>query len=684
MIRSSSLKTLLRFIGIGVLATLFAVAISQEVPQNVKDAVKRADDAIAKIVSIPDSQRTFDNTVGAYDDLDVRLQTDTAMSLFMMFVSPDADVRESARAADEFVTNWGIETSKREDLYKAIKAYADTNPKLEGEQKRLLEFMLRDYRRAGMMLPADKRERLKAIEIEMAKLGNDFSQGIATDQTRVPLSPAELKGVPKSVIERHTMSKGVVLLGLDGPTYSAIMDYCSVSATRQKCWLLYRRRGGMANVRTIEKLIKLRAEAAQIMGFKNTVDYMIETRMAKNSEVVAKFYADLEPIVMKKSKTDLEELIALKRQLTKDPKATFEPWDYAFHKNLLLQRKYKVDSEKVAEYFPMEQVVKGLMSVAQNLFGIELKDVTSNAASYKLPIWHEDVKLYEVTDSASKEILGYMYTDLYPRENKYTHAACWGLNQRKVWSDGTVQKPLVALVCNFTKPTADKPSLLRHDEVETFFHEFGHGLHQLLTETKYGRFSGTAVARDFVEAPSQMLENWIWSYDALKLFAKHYKTNAVIPESLVASMNKARTLGSGIETSGQLYLGEMDQAFHTVRSGVVDTIKTANEVYARLLPYGEIPGTMFHASFTHLVGYEGAYYGYLWSLVYAQDMFTRFEQKGILTQEAGMYYRKKILARGGSMDEMEMLRDYLGREPNSEAFFKHLGLVSDKVKKSIF
>lgn len=671
-----------RLLWLFALICLFAYGVAQDVPQNVKDALKRADDAIAKIIAIPDAERTFDNTIGAFDDLDVRLQTDTALTIFMLNVSPNADVREAARAADELVTNWSIEVGKREDLYRAVKAYADKNPQLEGEQKRLLDFMLRDYRRAGMMLAPDQREKLKQIEIEMNKLGNDFSQNIAQDQTKVPLTLADLKGVPKSVIDRHLTVRGVVLLGLDGPTYSAVMDYCSVATTRQKCWLLYRRRGGSANVRILEKLIKLRAEAAQIMGFRNTVDYMIETRMAKNSDVVAKFYSDLEPIVRRKAETDLAELLALKRQVSKDPKANFDPWDYAFHKNLLLQRKYKVDSEKVSEYFPMEQVVQGLVSVAQNLFGIKLKDVTSNAAALKMPLWHEDVKLYEVSDSTTNELLGYMYTDLYPRENKYSHAACWGLNQRKVWNDGSVQKPLVALVCNFTKPTADKPSLLMHDEVETFFHEFGHGLHQLLTNTKYGRFSGTAVARDFVEAPSQMLENWVWSPEVLKTFAKHYKTGAVIPESLVAAMNRARTLGSGIETAGQLYLGEMDQAFHTVRSGVVDTTATANEVYARLLPYGAIPGTMFQASFTHLVGYEGAYYGYLWSLVYAQDMFTRFEEKGPLSSEAGMYYRKKILARGGSMDEMEMLRDYLGREPNTEAFFKHLGLTTDKPSKN--
>lgn len=655
---------------------IMALANAQEgVPLKVQDAVKRADEAVAKIIAIPDSQRTFDNTIGALDELSVRLDNDTSMAMFMQFVSTDAQERDNARAAEEFVSNWSIDLGKREDLYKAVKAYADTKPALEGEQKRLLEFTMRDYRRAGMTLDAASREKLKGIEMELNKLGIEFEQNIAEDQTKVPLLASELPGVPKDVLDRHTKIGQMILVGLDGPTYGAIMDYCSNPDTRQKCWTLYRRRGGQKNVRVLEKLVKLRAEAAQLLGYKNTVDFEVETRMAKNSETVAKFYNDLIPIVRKKAEADMAELVALKKAQTKDAKVTtLNPWDYAFYKNLLLEKKYAVDSEKVKEYFPMERVVQGLMKVAEDLFQIEMKDVTSQATQLGMPVWHPDVKLYEVVDKSSKEVLGHMYTDLYPRENKYTHAACWGLIARKQWTDGTLQKPVAALVCNFNKPTADKPSLLPHDEVETFFHEFGHGLHHMLTETKYGRFSGTAVARDFVEAPSQMLENWVWDSSVLKTFARHYKTGEPLPDKLLNGMKAARTLGSGIETQGQIYLGNMDQAFHTVPSGDVDTTKVANEVYERSTLYKSVPGTFFQASFGHLVGYEGAYYGYLWSLVYAQDMFTRFEEKGVLSSEAGMYYRKKILARGGSMDEMDMLRDYLGREPKMDAFLKHLGL----------
>lgn len=661
---------------LGLLAlALAAIASAQEVPKKITDALKRADDSIAKIIAIPDDQRTFENTIGELDAVSVRVDTDTSLFIFMQNVSPDAAVRDQARAADEATTNWAIELGQREDLYKAVKAYADTHPKLEGEQKRLLDFTMRDYHRAGMDLPKDKRDRLAEIEKQISKLGIDFEQNIADDETRVYLTAEELKGVPTDVMKRLTKSGNVYMVTLDYPTYDPVVTYSINPTTRQKMWQANRRRGGEKNVAVLEQLIKLRNEAATMLGYKNTVDYEVETRMAKNSKTIAKFYSDLEPLVRKKAIADMAEFNALKRKTTKNPKATLDPWDYAFYKNLLQNQKYKIDEQKIAEYFPMDRVVKGLFDITASLYGIEYRDVTSKADSLGLPIWHPDVKLYEIVDKKSGEVLGRLYTDLFPRPGKYTHAACWGLQSRRVWADGSVQKPLAALVCNFTKPTAGKPSLLPHDEVETFFHEFGHGLHNILTQTHYGRFAGTAVARDFVEAPSQMMENWVWSPKVLNLFARHYKTGKPIPAATLDGMEKARYLGSGIETQGQLYLGEMDQAYHTAPGGVVDTTKVANAVYARTTLYKPVPGVIFQASFGHLVGYQGAYYGYLWSLVYAQDMFQRFEELGLTSPKAGAYYREKVLSKGGSEDEMVMLRDYLGREPKMDAFLRHLGLT---------
>lgn len=663
-------------VGIGALVFL---AHGQEVPADVKDALKRADEAVAKIVAVPAGQRTFDNTVGALDDLTTRLESETNIPIFLQNVSTSEKERADSRAAEEAVSEWGIALGKREDLYRAIKAFAETKPSLEGEQKRLLEFVIRDYRRAGMDLTPEKRERLKAIEIELQKLATDFQKNIYEDETVVFFSEKELKGLPEDVKKGLKKTSGdLYILTMDGPTMGAMLDYAEDREARKKAWFAYKRRGGQRNVRLLEKILALRAEASKSLGYATTVDYEVETRMAKDAKTVAKFYTDLRPIVRKKAQIDYDQFQTELRAVTKDRTAKLSPWDQSFIKQRLLKNKYSVDSQKVAEYFPVTQVFDGLFQITSSIYGIEFKDVTADAPKLGLPTWHADAKLWSISDKASGELLGHIYTDLYPRENKYNHAACWGLKPRKVWPDGTVQKPLAALVCNFTKPTADKPSLMTHPEVETFFHEFGHGLHQILTETKYGRFSGTAVARDFVEAPSQMFENWVWDANVLGKFAKHYKTGEVLPAKTLKAMNDARTLGSALEAEHQFYYGLVDQAYHLAPEGKIDTTKVGVDLLGQVELYQPPVGTFFQSSFGHLMGYQGAYYGYQWSLVYAQDMYTKFEKNGPLDPKTGMEYRKQVLARGGSIDETEMMRAFLGRGPNMDAYLKSLGLEPKK------
>ncbi len=641
----------------------------------VADALKKADAAIATTVAVPDSERTFTNTPGAVDRLIVNLRLDTEFLQFMAYVSPDAALRERGSQAEEDVRNWLIGLTKREDLYKAVKAYADTNPKLEGEQARLLEHMLRDYRRAGMDLPPADRDRLKAIEIETNKLSLEFEKNIRDDDTKVPLLEEELKGMSEDYLKAQPKVAGLYMVGMDYPSFLPIQDYCEVEATRKKTWVVYKRRGGKKNVDLLEKILKLRAEAANMLGYKNAAEYETEIRMAKNPQNVMDFYNKLRPLARKKAELDYAEFVEAKRRHTGEKEAKLYPWDFSFYEKRLMKEKYAVDSKKVAEYFPMDRVIKGLFEITQSLYGLKYRDVTGEAEERGRSLWHPDVRLYEVTDKNTGEVLGEFYIDLFPRPNKYGHAAQWGLYPRKVWPDGSVQKPLAALVCNFTKPTEDKPSLLTHDEVETFFHEFGHCLHSILTEAKYGEFSGTNVARDFVEAPSQMFENWVWDARVLNLFAQHYKTGDKFPEELLDGMLKARYLGSGMKTERQIYYGMTDMTYHMKSDGVVDTTKVGLELADKIEMYDAVPGTYFQASFGHLMGYQAGYYGYLWSLVYAEDMFQRFKELGMLSPKAGLYYREKILAKGGTEDELDMVKDYLGREPSFEPFLKHLGLV---------
>ncbi len=645
-----------------------------DIPGLIEASLKRADEAVAAIIALPASQRTFENTLGAIDDIDARIEAETNMIQFMAYVSTDAAEREAASAAEQRVAEWYIDLSKNEDLYRAVKAYAASNPRLEGERARMLEHTLRDYRRAGMELPPDQRERLKEIEKTLSELEIQFQTNIREDETVVPVTRDELAGMPDEYISGLKRAGDLYVITMDYPSVEPLWTLCENEMTRAKVRFAYVRRGGQKNVRLLERIIKLRAERARMLGYAHTADFQTETRMARSAKTVREFYDKLTPIVKKKAVKDYAEFTAAKRSHTGDPNAVVQIWDSRFYTDYLLRTQYAVNHEEIREYFPLEAVIGGLFSITQSLYGLEYRDVTASAGTTERPLWHEDVKLYEVWDKRTGEMLGLFYLDLHPRPNKYNHAAQWGLTQRKTFMDGRVQKPLAALVCNFTKPTADKPSLMRHSEVETFFHEFGHCLHTILSTTTLNSFGGTKCERDFVEAPSQMFENWVWDADVLATFSRHYKTGAPLPRELLDRMIAARHLGSGLLAQGQLWLGSIDFAYHTQPDGEVDTTAVQHELYEKISEYPALPNTWFQAGFGHLMGYHAGYYGYMWSLVYASDMFQRFKELGMLDPEAGRYYREKILARGGTVDGMVMVREYLGREPDMNAFLKHLGL----------
>ncbi len=648
--------------------------VFENIPAIIDGAIAEADRTIQAIIAIPSRDRTFENTLGALDDMHQRLDTTTNMAQFMAFVSTDADERAAADAAQSRMSAWYIDLGKNEPLYRAIRAYADSLANLSGERRRLLEHTLRDYRRAGMELSAERRDQLKEIEKELSDLSIDFSRNIREDETVVTATRDELFGVDSEFLDSLDRSGELYLIKMDSPTVTEIWRTCEDEDTRKKIRFAYARRGGMGNVRLLEKIIDLRAQRARMLGYETTADYQIETRMAQTADAVESFYADLIPVVRRKAVEDLEELAEAKRAFTGDPDAVFQVWDNRFYSDRVLKARYQVDQDEVREYFPIEAVKDGLFSITQSLYGVTYRDVTDQAGTDERPLWHEDVRLYEVTDNETGELLGEFYLDLYPRENKYNHAAQWGLIQHKVFMDGGEVTPLAVLVCNFTKPTADKPSLMTHDEVETFFHEFGHCLHTMFSRTELGLFGGTNVERDFVEAPSQMFENWVWDEGVLQTFARHYETGEPIPSDLVERMVAARYQGSGLNALGQLWLGGLDLAYHSDPDGEVDTTTVQMDLYDQIMLYPSQERTYFQAAFGHLMGYHAGYYGYMWSLVYASDMFQRFDELGMMSPSAGRFYRETILSRGGSVDGIEMVREYLGREPNMDAFLKHLGL----------
>ena len=661
---------------------VFAPTALSEIPEDspVRGALQRAETAAARIESIPDRDRTFANTIGSLDDMRARLEMDTNMIMFMPYVSTDPDERDAGERAEEDVANWLIDLETREALYDAVRGYAETEPRLTGEQHRLLERTLRDFRRAGMALPADKRAELIEIQKELTRLSIDFEKNIRQDETTVPLSRAELSGVPDEYFENPNLRRSgdLYLVGLAYPQFLPIQDYCENEQTRHKVWLAFKRRGGTGNVRVLQQILKLRARAAQLLGYAHPADFEIEIKMAKDAETVIAFYERLRPLVREKALKDHDEILAEKRRHTGDQDTSVYPWDTSFYLNRLKKSKYAVDAEEIREYFPLDRVIEGLFFITQRLYGLEFRDITRKARSEGESLWHEDVRLYEVKDTATGEVLGMFYFDLHPRPNKYTHAAQWGLVQHKVWPDGAVSRPVAALVCNFPKATGDRPSLLTHDSVETFFHEFGHCLHTILSETQYYRFGGTSVERDFVEAPSQMFENWVWDADVLATFARHYETGKPFPDDMLQGMLAARHLGSGMAAERQFFYGLFDLRCHLDADGDVDTTQLGHDLWDRdgenVELYDPVPETYFQSAFGHMTGYQAGYYGYQWSLVYACDLFQRFKELGMLSPEAGRYYRRTILSRGGTVDGLDLVRGYLGREPNMTAYLEHLGL----------
>ena len=674
-------RILMAVTGVVACASVTLAQIPDDSP--VRAALQRAETAVIAIEAIPGRKRTFENTIVALDDMYGRLEIDTNMIRFMPYVSTDPDERDAGERAEQDVADWLIDLEKREPLYDAVRAYAERASGLTATQQRLLDHTLRDFRRAGMSLSPEKRAELTTIHKTLNKLSIEFEKNIRQDETTVPLTREELAGMPDEYFENPSLrqSGDLYMVDVSYPQFNPIMEYCQIEQTRHKMWVAYKRRAGTGNVRVIEQIIELRAEAADLLGYDHPADYEIEIKMARNADTVIEFYRKLRPLVRKKALRDLEELVAAKRRHTGDRDAKIYPWDTNFYLNRIKKEKYAVDSKLVRQYFPLDAVLDGLFSITQNLYGLEYRDVTARARSQGRPLWHADARLYEVWDKATGEMLGEFYLDMHPRPNKYGHAAQWGLVQHKVWPDGSVSKPVAALVCNFAEPTADRPSLMSHDEVETFFHEFGHCLHTILSESTYYRFSGTSVERDFVEAPSQMFENWVWDADVLATFARHYETGKPLPDDLLDGMIRARHLGSGMAAERQFFYGLYDLKCHLDPDGDIDSTQLAWDLWdpagENVELYDPVPETYFQSAFGHLTGYQAGYYGYQWSLVYACDMFQRFKELGMLSPDAGRYYRDKILSRGGTTDGMNLVRDYLGREPTMDAYLKHLGLDAE-------
>jgi thimet oligopeptidase len=638
------------------------------VEAGTNEAIERSRAVLDELVA-PKDQRTFENTLRPLDRINDILGHAFHQFGFMGFVHPFKEVRNTATDANERVEKFGVELIFRDDLNQAIKEYAATEEaaSLEGEQARFLEFVLRDLRQAGHDLDPETRASVKEKTERLVELGVRFQQNIDEWQDWILCDRDDLDGLPDAFIDGLEVDEETqkYKVTIDYPNLIPFLENATRRDLREELRFKFNTVAVEENRKILEEASVLRQEIAEALGQETWAHHRLEDRMAKTPERVKAFYADLvEPLTAKGQ----EELDAMSRLLEEDTgEKVVRLWDWMYYDTQQRKSDYGVDNFEVAKYFPLPQVLEGMFALTSEVFGIDYQEITD------FDRWHEDVQMFSIIDSDTGEEISRFYLDLFPREGKYGHAAEFPLVPSRVLEDGSYQNPVCAMVTNFTKPTKDAPSLLQHGEVETLFHEFGHVLHQNLGRTELARFSGTNVERDFVEAPSQIMQHWIWRADVLNRFARHYETGEAIPEELVNQLVAARNLNKGLTQLRQMQYGWWDQEMHGGRDRDFDTIYEEGAGLA-LMPIQD--GTFAMANFGHLMGgYDAAYYGYMWSEVFGDDMFSRFEEEGVTNPEVGMAYRSSVLERGGTVDPDRMLVDFLGREPNNQAFLTKLGIA---------
>lgn len=636
-------------------------------PAEAEARVKLEKD-LAALIAIPQAERTFENTIMGYERAFDNYGNALGMSGFLSYVSTDKKFRDAANDLQMQISQYMVDVATRRDVYKAIREYTDTNPRLDPVQAKLVKEMLIGFKNSGMDLNDADLEKFKALNKEKAEYIIKFDKNIQEYKDPLAVTQEQLRGLGEDYIKKLSKTDdGKYLVTLDYPDYVPFMQNADDEQARKELEFKFNRRGGQENVELLEKTLTLRREIARLLGYKNHAELRLEDRMAKNPKTVMAFLKDLQKKLKPLGKKEDKEMIAYKNSKTGKNSRTLYSWESGYWSNKFRKENLELDSEKIKEYFPSQVVIDGMLDLFGGVFGITFEPVD-------IPVWHPDVKAFKIKDKASGELVAYFYMDLYPREGKYKHAACFGLVEGEEKQDGTYQNPFVAIVANLNKPSGDTPSLLKHSEVETLFHEFGHVLHNALTKAKYSAFSGTSVSWDFVEAPSQMLERWAWDPQVLKKISKHYKTGEALPDDLIKRMIAAKNFGAGGMYLRQDFFAQYDMTLHTADT-TPDTTKLYFELTKKIRGLPLTKGTIPQASFGHIMGgYDAGYYGYLWSEVIAEDFFGEFKKNGIFNPETGLKFRREILEKGGTLDEEKMVENFLGRPADNKPFLKSIGL----------
>ncbi|KAK5163903.1 metalloendopeptidase [Saxophila tyrrhenica] len=675
------------------------------------------------VADVKPGSAKFKNVLLPFAQDDNKMSLRTHIIGFYQAVSTDEKLRDASTEAEKKMDDFSIDSSMREDIFQLVdevfKKQKD-DQSLDAESRRLLEKDHKGYIRMGLGIPdGPERNRFKEIKKRLSELSISFQKNLNEEQGGLWLKPEQLEGVPQDVTENlkkgeeGSENEGRIFLTFKYPDFFPVMKYCKNAETRHSLMVANENKTPQ-NVKLFKEAIVLRDEAARILGYPNHATLRIEDKMAKTPKTVDDFLGDLRSRLAPGGLNEIEVLKKLKKKETGKADNYFL-WDHRFYDTLMLEQDYQLDQNKIAEYFPLQTSIEGMLGIFESLFGLAFvklegadRDAISETKKGSDIVWHEDVQVFSVwnDESEGNGFVGYLYLDLHPRDGKYGHAANFNLQPGFINENGTRRYPATALVCNFSKPTPKKPSLLKHDEVVTLFHELGHGIHDLVSRTIYSRFHGTATVRDFVEAPSQMLENWCWTPSQIKSLSKHWsylspdyesawqaaakpdekRPAESMPDDLISSIVKTRHVNDALFNLRQLHFGIFDMSVHEPASHDYVANLDASSLYNRLrkeiskIDGPEALGESYdwghgEATFGHLIGgYDAGYYGYLSSQVYSADMFYSVFKKDPMDGKEGRRYRHQVLEKGGSRDEMETLKDFLGREPSTEAFYKELGL----------
>ncbi|GGD87165.1 M3 family metallopeptidase [Planktosalinus lacus] len=637
-------------------------------------------DAITSNAQAP----TFENTIEALEFTGQQLDRISSVFFNLNSAETNDEIQAIAQEVSPLLSEFSNDITLNEALFKRVKTVYENKNQLDltPEQQTLLEKKYKSFARNGANLPEDKKQQLRDIDKQLAKLKLTFGENVLAETNKYTLhitDEKDLSGLPDHAIEAaeqtaEEMGKNGWIFTLQYPSYIPFMTYADNRELRKKLSLAFGAKSfqndELDNQKNVLEIVKLRHQRAELLGYDTHAHFVLEERMAQSPQKVESFLEELLEKAKPAAKREFDELSAFARKI--DEIETLQKWDSAYYTEKLKQERFDLDEEKLKPYFKLENVIDGAFTIAERLFQLKFTEV------FDVDKYHEDVKTYRVSDTKGLDV-ALFYADFHPRPGKRNGAWMTSYKPQYV-KEGKNERPHISIVCNFTKPSKTKPSLLIFNEVTTLFHEFGHALHGMLANTRYPSLSGTGVYWDFVELPSQVMENWCYEKEALELFAKHYETGETIPMELIEKIKASATFMEGMQTLRQLSFGLLDMAWHG--GGSPHTNKSVKEIEQAVFEgtnfYPDVPENCMSTSFSHIFqgGYSSGYYSYKWAEVLDADAFAYFLEKGIFNIEVAAKFKEHVLSKGGTEHPMVLYKRFRGKEPNPEALLVRAGLVS--------